>query len=161
MTPTEAFLREELVAPDVPAVYPPADLMGVTKDVQARPTILETSNTRGLLGKLFGKGTVAALLLSVLLISGTAWAAGGFGSGNISCGQWTESKEADGPLHNTREQWVLGYLSAYSRWVDRSDVVKTNDGYGATVWIDNFCRDNPFKYMNEAAEQLIYALEAR
>ncbi len=104
---------------------------------------------------------VIALLLSVLLISGTAWATFGFGSGNISCGQWIESKEADGPLHKTREQWVLGYLSAYSRWVDKSDVVKTNDGYGATVWIDNFCQDNPFKYMSEAAEQLIYALEAR
>ena len=112
------------------------------------------------------KTFMVALLIAVFLISGgTAWAVGfgavGFGSGNISCGQWTESKEADGSLHKTREQWVLGYLSAYSRWVDRSDVVKTNDGYGATVWIDNFCRDNPFKYMNEAAEQLIYALEAR
>jgi len=71
-----------------------------------------------------GDGTAAALLIAVFLISGgTAWAVGfgavGFGSGNISCGQWTESKEADGSLHKTREQWVLGYLSAYSRWVDR------------------------------------------
>ncbi len=112
------------------------------------------------------KTFMVALLIAVFLISGgTAWAVGfgavGFGSGNISCGQWTESKEADGSLHKTRKQWVLGYLSAYSRWVDKSDVVKTNDGYGATAWIDNFCRDNPFEYMNEAAEQLIYALEAR
>jgi len=60
------------VSADGTNVPAPTDLMDVMKDVQARLTILESRDTRGLLGKLFGKGSAAALLLAVLLISGTA-----------------------------------------------------------------------------------------
>jgi hypothetical protein len=72
------------VSADGANVPAPVDLMDDMKDmqarltkledVQARVTKLETRDTRGLLGKLFGKGTMVLLLLSILLIgAGTAW----------------------------------------------------------------------------------------
>ncbi len=48
------------VSADVPAVDPPPELMDVIKDVQDRLTKLESRDTRGLLGRLFGKGSAAA-----------------------------------------------------------------------------------------------------
>ena len=47
------------VSADVPAVDPPPELMDVIKDVQDRLTKLESRDTRGLLGRLFGRGSAA------------------------------------------------------------------------------------------------------
>ncbi len=128
---------------------------------------------RSLLRKLFGKGTVAALLLSVLLISsGTAWAQyTPFGVGLASCAIWTEKKN-EGPAEGLEdmlsrlagriqmEQWVYGYLTAYSQWVEVGlGPVSDSEYVGAIAWIDNYCQENPLKNLAWAAEQLIYAIE--
>ena len=151
------------VSADVPAVVTPAALMGVIQDVQDRLTKLETRDTRGLLGKLFGKGSVAALILAVFLIGGTAWAVEYtiFGVGNQSCGGWTAVKEK-GPFANqvTFHGWVNGYLTAYSLWVER-DLLGNSDVAGARAWIDNYCQKNPLLNVANAAEQLIYAIKAK
>ena len=157
------------VSADVPA---PADLLDVMKNVQDRLTKLESRNTRGLLSKLFGKGSVAAVLLAVFLIGGTAWAREHtyavtvFGVDGVSCGNWTEQKTArptPGRSSIKRlqfEQWLGGYLSAYSLWVERgSGPVNNSEHVGAIAWIDNYCQENPLKNLAWAAEQLIYAIE--
>jgi len=176
------------VSADVPAVAT-AELIGVIHDVQARLTILETRDTRGLLGKLFGKGsdrerqaqrqaqdlgklfgkgTVAAVLLAVFLISGTAWALqpGEYkirGSGSQSCGSWTAAKEKGNWDRVVFLSWVGGYLTAYSRWVEKDyrGSVTTSDSEGAWAWVDNYCRDNPLDNVALAASELILALKAK
>ena len=126
----------------------------------------ESRGTRGLFGKLFGKGTVAALLIAVLLISGTAWAQQYTvsGVGAESCGSWTAAKEAG---YNNMDrtifwEWANGYLTAYSRWVEEgSGPVTATRSRGAWAWIDNYCQENPLEGVAKAAEQLIFAIEAK
>ena len=103
--------------------------------------------------------TLAALLIA----SGAAQAQSAgwslaYGSGNKTCAQWTASKKADGALHQTRIQWINGYLTAYSRWEARDRAMNENDPYIAMPFVDAFCRDNPTKIVTEAAEQLIYTV---
>ena len=148
---------------DVTAVDSPHELVAVIEDLQARLTKLESRDTRGLLGKLFGKGTVAALLIAVLLISGTAWAQyTAFGGGRESCGRWTEQKNAARGARVQFEQWLGGYLTAYSFWVEKgSGPVSYGDHVGALAWLDNYCQEKPLKNVAYAAERLIYAIRAK
>jgi len=117
---------------------------------------------RGLLGRLFGKGSVAAVLLAGFLISGTAWAAqevSVFGAGLKSCGQWTKYVPEDGPRYWQMTQWLSGYLSAYSLWVeDGSGPVTETDIHGAVAWVDNYCQENPLKNVATAAKWLIFTI---
>ena len=152
------------VSADGANVPAPADLMDVMKDVQARLTKLESRDTRGLLGKLFGKSTVATLLLAVFLISGTAWgAATNFGLGLKSCGLWTAVKEESPDMRGELTTWVAGYLTAYSVWVegDKGGPVTKGDVSGAVAWIDNYCQEKPLNNVAQAAERLIFAIRAK
>ena len=124
-------------------------------------------DTRDLLGKLFGKSTVVALLLAVFLISGTAWAQfKAYSAGVESCGLWTKTTNdpSAGTLGSPKSsfvQWTGGYLSAYSRWVEEgSGPVSDSDTYGAVAWLDNYCQENPLEAVAQAAERLIYAIKA-
>ncbi len=123
-----------------------------------------TDALAGLLGKLFGKGSAAALLLAVFLISGTAWATyNSYGVGNASCGAWTEDKKTEGASYWQKAEWIFGYLTAYSRWVEGPVLgpVGKSDVSGTRAWVDNYCQENPLELVAEAAEQLIGAIEAQ
>ena len=118
-------------------------------------------DTQGLLGKLFGKGSAAAVLLAVFLIGGTAWAQyTNFGAGIESCAEWTWQKNVMPRLQF--KEWLGGYLTAYSFWVEKgSGPVSDGDHVGAIAWIDNYCQEKPLKYLDQAAEQLINAIRAK
>ena len=149
---------------DAPPTDPPHELTAVIEDLQARLTKLEARDTRGLLGKLFGKGTMVALLLAVFLISGTAWAGTyvAFGGGQTSCGLWTTAEEESNINRPQYKQWLWGYLTAYSRWVEvGSGPVSDGDDRGPLAWIDKFCRDNPLERVGVAAERLVYEIKAK
>ncbi len=123
----------------------------------------ESRDTRGLLGKLFGKGSAAALLLAVFLISGTAWAVDYkvFGIGTQSCGGWTAAKKMKSYPFDY-QTWITGYLTAYSRWAEEGlGPVGNSDANGAWAWIDNYCRDNPLEDVADAAEALILAITVK
>jgi len=150
----------------------PADLMDGMKDVQARltkledvqarVTKLEARDTRGLLGKLFGKSTMVALLLAVFLISGTASAGSFFGHGRHSCGAWTAKKEADGWNRVVFVSWLSGFVTSYSAYVEKfSGPVSGSDMVGNVAWIDNYCQNNPLDEVGVAALKLIPAIRAK
>jgi len=114
--------------------------------------------------RLGGKGTVAALLLAVFLISGTAWAFeyAFFGTGTQSCGSWTEAKVADPYKRSIFHEWINGYMTSYSLWVERgAGPVSQGNGPGAWAWMDNYCQENPLKDVPVAAELLIYAIKSK
>ena len=58
---------------------------------------------------------------------------------------------------------MTGYLTAYSRWVERGQgpVSDEPDAAGAWGWIDNYCQKTPLDNVAEAAEQLIFAIKAK
>ena len=148
---------------DAPSTDPPHELMAVIVDLQARVTKLEARDTSGLLGKLFGKSTVAALLLA-MLISGPVWAQQPtpyyiYGAGLKSCGHWLEMEKEDEWPRTVLKQWLHGYVTAYDRWVGLGNPV--SDGQGFVAWIDNYCQDNPLEKVGAAAEQLVYELKVR
>jgi len=148
------------VSADVPTVVTVDDM----KDVQARLTKLETRDTRGLLGKLFGKSTVAALVIAVFLISGPAWAQYyvSRGLGAASCGKWTSAVALENYTYVAMVQWLNGYLTAYSAWVEgESGPVSKLDTEGLKAWVDNYCRDNPLKSVSTAASKLISTIKAK
>ena len=131
----------------------PADLNVRLIDLEVRPSFR----------RLFGKGTVAALVIAVLLIGGgTAWGYQAFGVGLESCGAWTTAKEEKSSKQPNYYNWIGGYLTAYNRWVEsESGPVSKTKMRGVAAWIDNYCRDNPLEVVATAAERLIYAIEAK
>ena len=145
-------------------------LLDDMKDMKARLTKLESRDTRGLLGKLFGKGSAAAVLLAVFLIGGPAWAQTEpmvlvLAPGQLSCGAWFEAKEkGEGTLkRQIFLVWANGYLTAYSQWEEEGSgpVSSLHDAKGAHAWIDNFCQERPLADVATAAMYLVACLASR
>ncbi len=152
--------RADLLAMDLPP-----EAMDAIKDLQARLTKLEARDTRGLLGKLLGKGSVAALLLAVFLISGTAWAQyTAFGAGNKSCSGWVTAEDEHYSVVKRAQfyGWIRGYLTAYSLWVERGSgpVSSRNSSASARAWVANYCRNHPRESVAKTAERMIDAIKA-
>ena len=147
----------------LPAVDLPPEWMAAFTEMQDRLANLERREAHNRLGKLFGTGSVAALLFAAFLISGTAWAYTGFGFGIKTCESWVAAKE-DHYAAAKRARfhgWTSGYLTAYSLWVEQGagPVSSRNSSVGAWAWIDTYCNDNPKKSVAAAAEQLILSLK--
>jgi hypothetical protein len=177
MTGLDAVLRRPRAKPEdngwgQAKVIPRADLstddlppewIDAIANMQDRLAFLESRNVRGRLGKWFGMGSVAALLLAVFLIGGTAWAYTGFGSGIKSCESWVAAKEEHYAVAKRARfhGWTSGYLTAYSLWVEQGSgpVSSRNSSRGAWAWIDAYCNDNPETTVAAAAEQLILSLK--
>ena len=106
---------------------------------------------------------VMALLLSVFLIGGTAWAQEYNkirGAGYASCEDWTNGRPNS--ARDEWDQWLYGYLTAYSVWVEKSlgHVSKANNDDPLT-WIDLYYQENPLEKVADAAELLIFAIKAK
>ncbi len=112
-----------------------------------------------------------------------------YGVGKNSCGMWLEGRDKFAgksavPVSETgalavtdagalavtrmREQWVIGYVSAFNLWgpwpegwPEVRDIGKGTDEAGMLVWIDNWCRDNPLEQVASATEVLIGHLRER
>ena len=147
----------------LPTVDLPPEWMAAFTEMQDRLAILERRDACGRFGKLFGAGSVVALLLAAFLISGTAWAYTGFGSGIKSCENWVTAKEEHYAVAKRARfhGWTSGYLTAYSLWVEQGTgpVSSRNSSVGAWAWIDTYCHNNPTKSVAAAAEQLILSLK--
>ncbi len=104
-----------------------------------------------------------------------------YGVGKNSCGMWLDGRDRvagksavpvseAGVLAVTRmrEQWVIGYVSAFNLWgpwpegwPEVRDIGKATDAAGMLVWIDNWCRSNPLEAVGSATEALIGHLRER
>jgi hypothetical protein len=79
-----------------------------------------------------------------------------FGSGSASCGTWTGGENNNPYTYYQKRSWILGFVSG-AGWSNRREYEVDSDGVYA--WIDNYCKANPLKYLNEAAEALVLELE--
>ena len=85
-----------------------------------------------------------------------------FGAGIISCSSWTEDRQKDGVLSWQREQWVLGFISGYNRYVKGAkNIAAGMDADGMKGWIDTYCRDNSTASINKATWELIRYLNGK
>ena len=78
-----------------------------------------------------------------------------------SCGEWVSEKEirrADGLFLITQQQWILGFLSGYATR-SNTDILKDIDADSIFLWVDNYCRTNPFKKLDDAGTTLFNELK--
>jgi hypothetical protein len=79
--------------------------------------------------------------------------------GTQSCGKWIADKEKTA-LNFRNFGWAVGFLSGLS--VGRSaDALGPVDADSITLWIDNYCKANPFERMDTALTVLFEELRSR
>lgn len=84
------------------------------------------------------------------------------GPGVKSCVRWMEERQIDGAAAWQYQQWLLGYVSAYNRWiVTGKDVTAGQTATGLFNWIDGYCRENPMTTFANATDALIEHLNTR
>ena len=161
----KAFLENAYAKADTNRVSADVALLDVAatlKDLHERVT---NRKNRSLLARLSSKQAIIGVLIAACLHTGAALAAKeymAFGLGVGSCGQWTVEKQRDSATYYQMAQWVLGYLTAYSRWAEETPGPVANAAaYGVIRWMDNFCQINPLDNVAKAAQELIYELRVK
>ena len=107
----------------------------------------------------------AAILLSA---NSTAHAADPQGYSTIqgvgleNCEVWLGERLSDGPTAWYHQQWVLGYVTAFNRWVhDGSDVAINLPTDKLFEWLDEYCHRNTEQNLSLATEAMVWALRER
>lgn len=78
--------------------------------------------------------------------------------GAVACGTWVKSRQ-DGPTATIYARgWLLGYLSGKSSANGLPGILKTTPPESLYLWIDNYCKSNPLKDTDDAAEPLFLEL---
>jgi hypothetical protein len=86
-----------------------------------------------------------------------------FGAGTVSCGTWTQARQARSIGAGAGAQWVAGYLSGLNVGTASAgrDALSGTDFDGLMGWIDNYCQAHPLDPLVTAAHRLMIALRAR
>ena len=81
------------------------------------------------------------------------------GVGLESCEVWLGERLSDGPTAWYHQQWVLGYITAFNRWVHNGSNVAVNIAPDKLfAWIDEYCHRNPRQSLSLATEALVEKL---
>ena len=70
--------------------------------------------------------------------------------GAQSCGVWVQDREAK---NIAVQAWLIGYLSGVAV-ATQQDFLHGKDLPSLSLWVDNFCRANPLKDVEDAASVL-------
>lgn len=109
----------------------------------------------------------ALLLAAALLLSAAAPARAADpqryyavqGVGQETCEVWLGERLSDGPTAWYHQQWVLGYITAFNRWVYEGSNVADNVAPGKLFeWLDEYCHRNPRQTLALATETLVEKL---
>jgi hypothetical protein len=77
--------------------------------------------------------------------------------GSPSCGTWVKDREAGGSPRLINLAWVVGYISG--RAVESNkNVIRGTDNDSISLWLDNYCRNNPLKSVDDGADDLFVEL---
>ena len=81
--------------------------------------------------------------------------------GARSCGTWIESRTDNSSGKSwaslASESWLVGYLSGLAGGIDK-DFLKGTDAPSIFLWVDNYCRSNPLKAIDDAGIALALEL---
>jgi hypothetical protein len=98
---------------------------------------------------------ILPLVLLTSLFAPAASAYKIYGSGNLSCGIWLDSRETKDTIHRELQSWVTGFVSGS---VFMGPTVKATDIQSMFSWIDNYCQNSRFDSVGQAAAALMYEL---
>ena len=102
------------------------------------------------------KTRATAMALCCLVLSATVVDAQAVAiRGATSCGLWVKDRQEK--IAFVHHRWVLGYLSGLAFESDK-DILKTTDAESIFLWVDNYCRANPLKDIDDAGTTLFYEL---
>jgi len=106
-----------------------------------------------------------ALVMTLLLTSTVAWSADEhdmyWAQGSMGCSTFVERQKYETKAIEDRA-WISGYLAAYNRLMpDTYDVLGDSDMKGATVWLENYCKEYPLKGLAEGMADLTTKLYPR
>ena len=104
-------------------------------------------------------GKCAATLLIGLMLSATVLEANAVEiRGLISCGVWVKDRVEKEIGEVVNEMWLIGYLSGLATGAN-SDFLRGSDNESIFLWVDNYCRANPLKNLDDAGIYLAYELQ--
>src|SRR5262249_51442565 len=86
------------------------------------------------------------------------------GAGANTCEAWsTHARDGSWDVFAKSEdhQWLLGFLSARNVYGGGPDFLKDTDSQAVIAWMDVYCLQHPFSYIDEAAVALIKELTRR
>lgn len=84
-----------------------------------------------------------------------------YGAGNDTCKDWLVDRDEDSVKAWQREQWVMGYVTAYNRFkFDGKDVASGTDMMAVFDWVDDWCRERPEEMLEHAAFAFFEARQA-
>ena len=93
-----------------------------------------TSPRNAFAPKTFAFAALAAALAVAVPVTADAMDARGrytvYGSGELDCGSWTREQKLASSLALKDQAWVLGYITAYNRWVSEERTV-----LGHLLWV--------------------------
>lgn len=78
-----------------------------------------------------------------------------YGQGTATCGTWIKEREQGG--YKDMEYWILGYITAAGFY--GTNELKNSDVNAFSVWIDNYCQNNPLDQLVDGAQALVRALK--
>jgi len=78
-----------------------------------------------------------------------------------SCGAWIKQRAADKEIYEAG--WLAGFLSGIStslgnQRVKGRDFLEDADMDSISLWVDNYCRDNPLDNLSTAGDRLVRTL---
>jgi hypothetical protein len=96
-----------------------------------------------------------SLMLLLVLFSSTAAAV--ITMARPSCGQWVKERTPDGRTAQSYRFWLLGYVSGMAV-SSGTDALRDTDNASIELWMDNYCRANPLKSVDEGGAALFNEL---
>lgn len=87
--------------------------------------------------------------------------------GAPSCGKWIEERDISKAKSDTtwtslvHKAWLMGFLSGIAIGSDRDLVPENRDPASLFLWVDNYCRANPLKSVNDAGFNLAVELATK
>ena len=79
--------------------------------------------------------------------------------GAPSCGDWVKDRKAGGWSSTANLGWLVGFLSGLSV-ASRNEALKDTNVESLSLWMDNYCRSNPLKDVDDGGMDLFIELKA-
>ena len=100
------------------------------------------------------KTRATAMTLCYLVLSATVFDAQAVSiRGGASCGVWIKERQEKGWPLVAKQNWLMGYLSGLAV-ENGKDFLRTTDAESIFLWVDNYCRANPLKDIDDAGFDL-------
>lgn len=100
------------------------------------------------------KNLIKVFILSAVLVSMSGYAnKTSLGSGEASCGAWTDERSKDSRIAARYGDWVLGFLTGANSIIP-GDMLKGHGEAGLLGWMDRYCKKNPLKKIVDSVDRL-------